>query len=152
MLNDLPSHRAVAGGSPDRPALSSVASTKNPRAGVVFGSIATVLLLGLGLAGCAHKAPPPPPPPAPPVAAAPAPAPTVTLNADPTSIQSGGSSTLTWSSTNAVRVDLDGSPVNLNGSQSVSPTQSTDYQIVARSADGRAANAAVRVTVTPPPR
>ena len=104
----------------------------------------------LGLAACGHKAVPPPPVPE---AAAPAaaPAPTVTLNANPTAIESGGQSTLTWTSSGAVRVELNGTAVNLNGSQAVTPTQSTDYQIVARSADGQTANAAVRVTVTEPP-
>ncbi|HUX68562.1 MAG TPA: OmpA family protein [Terriglobales bacterium] len=92
---------------------------------------------------------PPPPPPAPPKAAAPAP--TITLQADPTAIQSGAASTLTWASTNATRVELNGTAVNLNGSQQVTPSQSTDYEVVATNADGQTANATVRVTVTQPP-
>ena len=108
------------------------------------------LALGLALTACGHKAAPPPPtPPAPPQAAAPAP--TVTLTADPTAIESGSRATLTWTSSNAVRVELNGDAVNLNGSQPVNPTQSTDYQIVAHSADGQTANAAVRITVSEPP-
>lgn len=110
---------------------------------------AFALALSLGSVACGHKATPPPP--APPAPAATSAAPTITLNADPTSIQAGAQSTLTWSSTNAVRVELNGNPVNLNGTQPVTPSDSTDYQIVARGADGQTANAAVRVTVTQPP-
>lgn len=117
-----------------------------------FGSLSAVgaLALALTLAGCHHQAPPPPPAPAP-APPAPAPAPTITLTADPNSVVAGNSTTLTWQSQNAVRVDLNGAAVNLNGSQSVSPADSTDYQATATSADGRTANATVRVTVTQPP-
>lgn len=111
---------------------------------------AGVLLLSLGASACGHKAPPPPPV-APAASAAPAAAPTITLQASPTAINAGGSSTLTWASTNAVRVELNGEAVNLNGSQPVSPTQSTDYQAIATNADGTTANAAVRITVSEPP-
>ncbi len=100
------------------------------------------------LAGCGHKTPPPPPPTPPPVAA---PLPTVNLDANPTAIERGQSSTLTWSSTHAVAVTLNGARVNLNGSQQVSPTESTDYEVVATNADGKSANASVRVTVAQPP-
>src|SRR6185312_4274951 len=111
---------------------------------------AAALLFSLGWVGCSHKTVPPPPIPE---AEAPATgeALTVTLQAEPAAIESGAESKLTWTSTNAVRVELNGEAVNLNGSQSVNPTQSTDYQIVARSADGQTANAAARVTVTQPP-
>lgn len=109
----------------------------------------SALLFSLGLAGCGHKAVPPPPVPAP--TAKPTPAPTVTLSADPTSIESGSSSTLTWTSSNAVKVELNGAAVDLNGNQSVSPTQSTDYQVVATGADGQTANDSVRISVTQPP-
>src|SRR6185437_5935357 len=113
-------------------------------------SATTVLALGLAMAACGHKAAPPPPtPPAPPAAAAPAP--TVTLTADPTAIESGSRATLSWTSSNALRVELNGEAVNLNGSQPVNPSQSTDYQVVAHSADGQTANAAVRITVSEPP-
>ena len=112
-------------------------------------TVGSALVLSLGLAACGHKAAPPPPAPPAPVAAAPAP--TVTLQADPTALESGAGSTLTWTSTNAVRVELNGSAVNLNGNQQVSPTESTDYQIVATNADGKTANASARVTVTQPP-
>ncbi|MDQ3002970.1 MAG: hypothetical protein M3Y08_17125, partial [Fibrobacterota bacterium] len=49
-------------------------------------------------------------------------APTVTLTANPTAVSSGGSSTLTWSSTNATACDASGA---WNGVKAVSGTQST---------------------------
>ncbi|MGH9475660.1 MAG: OmpA family protein [Terriglobales bacterium] len=119
----------------------------SPRVSTVFAT-AVALALSLGLAACGHKTvPPPPTPPAP--AAGPAPA--VTLQATPDSIESGSSSTLAWSSSNAVSVQLNGAAVDLNGSQPVSPSESTSYEVVAASADGRTATAAARVTVTQPP-
>ncbi|MGH9412979.1 MAG: flagellar motor protein MotB, partial [Terriglobales bacterium] len=112
-------------------------------------SVSAALVLSFGLAACGHKAVPPPPPPAPPAATANAP--TITLQASPTAIDTGASSTLTWTSTDAVKVELNGTAVNLNGDQPVSPSESTDYQAVATSADGQTANAAVRITVSQPP-
>ena len=69
------------------------------RACLTLGLLATVLV-----AGCHHAPPtPPPPPPAP----APAPSrPTVTLSASPTTIQQGGSATLSWSSTDATQLSI----------------------------------------------
>lgn len=125
----------------------STASSRHLWTALAAGS---ALALSLGLTACGHKAAPAPPAPIAPSASTGA-APTVTLQADPTAVESGGSSKLTWSSTNAVRVELNGTPVNLNGTQPVSPTESTDYQIVARSSDGQTANAAVRITVTAAP-
>jgi peptidoglycan-associated lipoprotein len=118
-----------------------------------------VLLLGLialgGLAGGCKKhvaATPPSSAPAPPPAQ-----PTVTLNASPTSVNSGQTVTLSWSSTNAT--DLDIQPgvgkVAPQGSTPVNPTQSTTYTITATGAGGSAtASAHVDVnapTVAPPP-
>lgn len=108
----------------------------------VAGTVAVMMVM----VGCKKKPVPPPPPPPAPAAAA-----TVEIKADPTAIQRGESSTLTWTSTNAVSVELNGTAVNLNGSQQVSPTESTDYEVVAKNADGKTATASVRVTVTQPP-
>ncbi|HEX6879430.1 MAG TPA: alkaline phosphatase family protein, partial [Terriglobales bacterium] len=69
----------------------------------------------------------------------------VTITADPVTIVSGQSSTLTWTSQNATSVTLNGAPVDLNGSQSVSPTKNTDYTVVA--SDGSNTQTAT-VTVT----
>jgi hypothetical protein len=79
----------------------------------------------------------------------PNPQPTATLVANPTSLQSGQSSTLTWTSTNATSVTLDGAAVALNGSQSVSPTATHTYSLVASGAGGTAtASATVTVGTT----
>ena len=86
----------------------------------------------------------------------PPPPPTVTLTANPASIVQGTSSTLTWSSTNAVTASIDqgvGS-VNPNGTLSITPTQTTTYTITAQGPGGTA-SASTTVTVTPlngPPR
>lgn len=107
---------------------------------------AASLVFLLGLAGCGHKPTPAPPAPQP----APAPLPTVNLEANPTAIERGQNATLTWTSTHAVAVTLNGARVNLSGSQQVSPTESTDYEVVAANVDGKSANASVRVTVAQP--
>ncbi len=104
------------------------------------------LSLALLAAGCKHNVSvvhPVLPPQA-------APKPEVTLNADKTDLQRGQSATLTWTSKNAIRVELNGTPVNLNGSQQVTPTTSTDYQVVAHGPDGQTSSAGVRITVTEP--
>lgn len=106
--------------------------------GVVFS---TLLVLAIG---CKKKQPPPPPPPPPPV--------TATLSASPSNIQSGQSSTLTWSTQNATDVTLDGRKVDPSGSQSVSPTQTTTYHLTAKGAGGtQDAPATITVTQPPPP-
>src|SRR2546429_2793028 len=72
----------------------------------LFGSAVLV-------SGCSKKVTPPPPPPAP----APAPArPTVTLQANPTTINKGESSTLTWNSTDATQLSIDRKSTRLNSS------------------------------------
>ncbi len=106
-----------------------------------------LLLVTLGV-GCKKKAPAPPPPPPPPPAARP----TATLSANPTSIERGQSSTLTWSTTNATDVSIEpgiGS-VQASGSRSVRPTESTTYRLTAKGAGGTE-GASARVTVTAPP-
>jgi peptidoglycan-associated lipoprotein len=102
-------------------------------------------------AGCKKKVAqaPPAPPPTPPPAQ-----PTVTLNASPGSVNSGQSSTLSWSSTNAT--DLDIQPgvgkVAPQGSSSVTPNDSTTYTITASGPGGSAtATAHVDVSAPPPP-
>jgi peptidoglycan-associated lipoprotein len=109
-------------------------------------------LVALALAGgCKKKVATTPPAPPPTPAAA---QPTVTLNASPTAINAGQSSTLSWSSTNAT--DLDIQPgvgkVAPQGSTPVTPTQSTDYTITASGPGGSAtATAHVDVNAAPPP-
>jgi len=98
------------------------------------------------LSACGKKAapPPPPPPPAPP-------APTASIAVDPSTIQTGQSATLTWQTSNATDVSIDGiGAVQPNGSQSVSPTASTTYHLVAKGSGGTQ-EATARLTVTQPP-
>lgn len=74
---------------------------------------------------------------------------TATLSASPTTIQRGQSSTLTWTSENADNVTLQGAKVDAGGSQSVSPTRSTDYHLIATGPAGTQ-DATARVTVIEP--
>ena len=106
---------------------------------VALGAIMT-------LGACKKKvAPPPPPPPPPP------PAPTASLSANPNTIDKGQSSTLTWQTTNATDVSIDGiGAVQPNGSQQVTPPDSTTYHLTAKGAGGTQ-EATARVTVNQPP-
>jgi peptidoglycan-associated lipoprotein len=112
-------------------------------------SIAWVLILLILAGGCKKKVPvqPQAPPPPPPKAAAP----TVTISADPSAIEKGQSSTLTWSSTDATNVSIDQGigDVSTSGSRSVSPSSSTTYTITAKGAGGTS-QASTRITVTSP--
>jgi peptidoglycan-associated lipoprotein len=114
------------------------------------GAMLSVMLSLAFVAGCKKKVPPPPtPPPAP----APAPArPTVSLQANPTSINPGDSTTLSWTSTDATQLTI--SPgvgaVTAQGSTKVNPSGSTTYTITA-SGPGGSADSSVRVTVAQPP-
>jgi len=107
-------------------------------------AVFAVLMLG----ACKKKAAPPPPPPPPPP-----PAPTASISVSPTSIQAGQSASLTWQTTNATDVSIDGiGAVQANGSQSVSPTDSTTYHLTAKGAGGtQDATARLTVTQAPPP-
>jgi len=110
---------------------------------LVIGLCALMLL-----AGCHKKAAPAPPPPPPPPPAA---APTASIAVSPNSIQAGQSASLTWQTTNATDVTIDGiGAVQPNGSQSVSPTDSTTYHLTAKGAGGTQ-EASARITVTAPP-
>jgi len=79
-----------------------------------------------------------------------APVPTVSISADPASIQQGGSSTLTWSSTDATSCTIDNGigTVEPNGSTTVSPAATTTYSITATGSGGTA-TATATVTVLP---
>jgi peptidoglycan-associated lipoprotein len=102
-------------------------------------AVGSVLLLG----ACHHRTPlPVPPPPTPPP-----PAPTASLTANPNSVAKGESTTLTWETTNATDVQIDGvGPVNPTGSRQVTPTDSTTYRLVAKGSGG-SQEATARVTV-----
>jgi peptidoglycan-associated lipoprotein len=103
--------------------------------------VALSALLALG--ACGKKAVPPPPPPPPP------PTPTASIAVTPNSIQAGQSASLTWQTSNATDVSIDGiGAVQPNGSQSVSPTDSTTYHLTAKGSGGTQ-EATARLTVTP---
>ena len=109
-----------------------------------------MLALGalLTLGACGKKAVPPPPPPPPPP-----PAPTASISVNPNSVQAGQSASLTWQTGNATDVSIDGiGAVQPNGSQSVSPSDSTTYHLIAKGAGGtQEATARLTVTQTAPP-
>jgi peptidoglycan-associated lipoprotein len=114
----------------------------------LLGLIALTAVIG----GCNKKVAATPPAAAPPQ---PAVQPTVTLNASPSSVNSGDTVTLSWSSTNAT--DLDIGPgvgkVAPQGSTPVNPTTSTTFTITATGPGGSAtATAQVNVGNAPTPR
>jgi peptidoglycan-associated lipoprotein len=111
----------------------------------VFLRLLLVSLFVLCLSGCPNKTPvakaPPPPPPLP--------EPTATIRVDPATVQSGQLVMITWKTENATDVAISkiGS-VQPNGSQTISPSESTSYHLIAKGAGGvREADA--RVTVVP---
>ena len=111
-----------------------------------FGLV-LALAAALAVSGCGQKkvATPPPPPPPPP------PAPTATLTANPNTINAGQSSTLTWKTTDATDISIDGiGKVGPSGTAQVVPTESTTYRLVAKNQSGTQESTA-RVTVNPPP-
>jgi peptidoglycan-associated lipoprotein len=99
------------------------------------------------LSACAPKklaAPPPPPPPN-------AIAPTASLSASPNTVDKGQATTLTWQTTNATDVSIDGiGTVETSGSRQVTPADSTTYHLIAKGAGGTQ-DATARVTVNAPP-
>ena len=105
-------------------------------------ALGVLLMLG----ACKKKAVPPPPPPPPPP-----PSPTASISVNPNTIQTGQSASLTWQTGNATDVSIDGiGAVQPNGSQSVSPSDSTTYHLVAKGPGG-SQEATARLTVTPAP-
>ena len=105
-------------------------------------ALAAILMLG----ACKKKtAPPPPPPPPAPTS------PTAAISVSPDTVQPGQSATLTWQTSNATDVSIDGiGAVQPSGSQSVTPTDSTTYHLVAKGSGG-SQEAMTRLTVTQPP-
>jgi peptidoglycan-associated lipoprotein len=121
----------------------------------------SALLLALVLiafaSGCKPKKPPPPPPP--PVAErAPEPAPRVdrpTINnftAEPSTIERGQSSTLSWSISNATDMSINSGigAVQSQGQRQVFPTNTTTYALTVRGPGGNDSRS-VTVTVSSPP-
>jgi peptidoglycan-associated lipoprotein len=111
--------------------------------------VLVLALSGLVMLGACKKkvAPTPPPPPPPP------PAPTASISVSPSTIQAGQSASLTWQTSNATDVSIDGiGAVQPNGSQTVSPTDSTTYHLTAKGSGGtQEATARLTVAQAPPP-
>lgn len=109
---------------------------------VMLFALSAIMFLG----ACHKKVAPPPPPPPP----APS-APSASLTASPSTIDSGGSSTLRWQTANATSVSIDGiGAVQPNGTQQVSPSATTTYTLTAKG-DGGNQTATATVTVKPAP-
>ena len=99
----------------------------------------------LAITGCHKKTAPVPPNALPPATAGNAP--TATITADPPAIDLGQSVVLNWRTTNATSASIDGiGDVPVNGTQTVSPANSTNFHLVVRG-DGGTTDANVRVTV-----
>jgi peptidoglycan-associated lipoprotein len=101
----------------------------------------------LSLAGCAKKVakvtPPPPPAPAPT-------APTATLAANPSVIQQGQPSVLTWQTSNASEITIAGlGTLPPSGSRSITPSESTTYTLVAKGPGGTR-DVSARIAVNAP--
>src|SRR3989344_5566430 len=78
--------------------------------------------------------------------------PVVDLEADPNNIDKGASSVLSWSTTNGASCTASGAwsgAKNLNGSQTVAPTQTTDYVLACTGSGGYRARLA-RVNINGP--
>ncbi|MGA1841571.1 MAG: discoidin domain-containing protein [bacterium] len=63
----------------------------------------------------------------------------LSFSADPNSIESGQSATLSWETTNAVNVKIspDVGDVDKSGSRKVSPSQTTTYTLIAKNKEGK---------------
>ncbi|HEX4022483.1 MAG TPA: peptidoglycan-associated lipoprotein Pal [Acidobacteriaceae bacterium] len=116
---------------------------------LIAAALAAILLPA---AGChkKHEAAAPPPPPE---QTASTPTPTANLTATPDSITPGQSVVLNWSTTYATDISIDGlGAVNANGTQTVNPTTTTTYHLVARGEGGSTeATATVTVNQAAPP-
>lgn len=111
--------------------------------------VPVALLVALvAVSGCHKKKVLPEAPPPPAVAA---PAPTAQLTATPTVVSAGDQVQLSWRTTDATSVSIDGiGDVPTSGVKTVTPSASTSYHLVARG-EGGTAEAAARITVNAPP-
>jgi peptidoglycan-associated lipoprotein len=107
---------------------------------------ALILAVMIGAVACGKKKvstsdiPAPPPPQMP----------TASLSADPTAIERGQSSQLSWQTDNATEIEIEGiGPVQASGSQAVTPETSTTYRLIAKGPGGQQ-EATARVTVSEP--
>ena len=107
--------------------------------------VGAAILAVLFATGCAKKVAKtrPPAPPAPPM-------PTATLAANPSTIQQGQPTTLTWQTSNATEIIIpEMGTLPASGSRTVTPSASTTYNLEAKGPGG-SADASARVTVNLP--
>ncbi len=103
----------------------------------------------MAVSGCKKKEAPLPPTTVAPAATIPAPS--AMLTATPTVISAGDQVLLSWRTTDATSVSIDGiGDVPTVGVKTVTPTQATTYHLVARG-EGGTADASASVTVNSPP-
>ncbi|MGH9560878.1 MAG: peptidoglycan-associated lipoprotein Pal [Terracidiphilus sp.] len=110
-----------------------------------------LLLIALAaVTGCKHKtAAPPSSEMAPGAESGP---PTAQLSISPTVISAGDQAQLSWHTTNATSISIDGiGDVPSVGVKTVTPTESTTYHLVAKNDSGGSADASASVTVNGPP-
>lgn len=82
----------------------------------------------------------------------PGPPPTVNIDVQPASVPAGGSAALTWSSTNADRVVINGVDATKSGTEQVTPAATQIYDAVAFNINGVVSDStALVVTAAPPP-
>jgi len=120
--------------------------SKTRKALVLAATVAMIVAAG----GCKKKASGIDPNSLGPAPVAPSPAPTASITADPLAVDVGQSVVLNWRTQNATSVTIDGiGEVNTNGTQTVSPSTSTNFHLTAKG-DGGTTEADVRVTVRVP--
>ncbi|MGA2260133.1 MAG: peptidoglycan-associated lipoprotein Pal [Acidobacteriota bacterium] len=118
-------------------------------------AVIALLLVGIAITGtgCHKKAGPTPATASLPAAVSESapkpPTPTISLTASPSAVEKGQSSTLSWGSTNATEVTIDGGigTVEASGSRTITPVSSTTYRATA-TGPGGVASAEARITVS----
>src|SRR5580698_3101267 len=100
--------------------------------------VMAAVIAAIGIAtGCHKKASGVNPNALGPTPAAPSPAPTATITADPLAIDLGQSVVLNWRTQDATVVTIDGiGTVNSNGTQTVAPSNSTNFHLTAKGDGG----------------
>jgi protocatechuate 3,4-dioxygenase beta subunit len=72
------------------------------------------------------------------------------FEADPSAIWRGEESTLSWETSNAVTVEINGKKVSLSGSQGVSPERTTTYTLTAINEEGKVEREEITVEIIIP--
>jgi peptidoglycan-associated lipoprotein len=112
---------------------------------------AVLLIAAISLAGCGNKKTKPVSPSELPPATSSTGAPTAQITATPASVLAGDQVQLSWRTTNANTVAIDGiGDVPTSGVKTVTPSKTTSYHLVARGDNGTAESTA-EVTVNAPP-